>query len=314
MNFDATAIIQVAIEPKSFPAYEQALIDCGAIRVPLGPEVHSLIWTDYSSPNALLKTLQANPQINWVQLPFAGVDAFADLISWAKSRPELVITSAKGAYSEPVAEHALALALSLARVIPERAKATTWGRKFAFSFYDSEILIVGAGGITRELIKFLAPYRANITVVRNRVVNDIEGAQVASITDVDTHLAKADLVVLACALTDETHHLINSTRLSLMKPTAYLVNIARGPVVDTQALVSALNDEIIAGAALDVTDPEPLPDGHPLWTAKNILITPHTADTQEMILRMFSKRIRENVLAARGLGEWVGQVDNELGY
>jgi phosphoglycerate dehydrogenase-like enzyme len=92
------------------------------------------------------------------------------------------------------------------------------------------------------------------------------------------------------------------------------VNIARGPIIETEALVDALNSEVIAGAAVDVTDPEPLPDGHPLWDAKNVIITPHTADTNEMVLRMFSVRIRENVAAFLGDSKWVGTVSAELGY
>ncbi|MEY4981218.1 MAG: hypothetical protein RL174_556 [Actinomycetota bacterium] len=305
---------RIAIEPKRFDSYVAAVELSGGEVVNLEPDVTSLIWTDYSAPEQLEKILKQNPQITWVQLPFAGVDAFSSVIEWSKRRPDLRITSAKGSYSEPVAEHALALSLALARVIPERAKSTSWGRKFAFSFYDSNIVIVGGGGITTELLKFLEPYRADITVVRNRVGHDLEQHRQISFRDIDETLKSADLVILACALTHDTYHLINRDRLALMKPTAYLVNIARGPVIDTDALVEALNNEIIAGAGLDVTDPEPLPEGHPLWTAKNILITPHTADTKEMVLAMFSKRIQANVLALRGLGPWVGQVDSELGY
>lgn len=305
---------RIAIEPKRFDSYVAAVELSGGEVVNLEPDVTSLIWTDYSAPEQLEEILKQNPQITWVQLPFAGVDAFSSVIEWSKGRANLRITSAKGSYSEPVAEHALALSLALARVIPERAKSTSWGRKFAFSFYDSNIVIVGGGGITTELLKFLEPYRADITVVRNRVGHDLEQHRQISFRDIDETLKSADLVILACALTHDTYQLINRDRLALMKPTAYLVNIARGPVIDTDALVEALNNELIAGAGLDVTDPEPLPEGHPLWTAKNILITPHTADTKEMVLAMFSKRIQANVLALRGLGPWVGQVDSELGY
>jgi phosphoglycerate dehydrogenase-like enzyme len=99
-----------------------------------------------------------------------------------------------------------------------------------------------------------------------------------------------------------------------MKRSAYLINIARGPVVNTMDLVTALNEDIIAGAGVDVTEPEPLPDGHPLWSAKNVIITPHTADTKTQVVRLFSIRIRENLAAYRGSGDWVGLVDPKLGY
>jgi phosphoglycerate dehydrogenase-like enzyme len=120
--------------------------------------------------------------------------------------------------------------------------------------------------------------------------------------------------VLAAALTEETLYLFDLRRFKLMKPTAYLINIARGKMIDSDALKSALESGIIAGAAVDVTDPEPLPDGHALWSAPNLLITPHTADTNAQVIRLFSMRIDENVKAWLGDGEWVGRVDQKLGY
>jgi phosphoglycerate dehydrogenase-like enzyme len=105
----------VAIEPRSFPEYEKALELGGAKFSPMGPDVRGLIWTDYSSPTALGELMDRNPQLEWVQLPYAGVDAFADHLE-----KKVVFTSAKGAYREPVAEHALMLALALGRKLPTR--------------------------------------------------------------------------------------------------------------------------------------------------------------------------------------------------
>ena len=302
-------MIQVAMEPKVIPKYSQAVSDSGAEVVPIGPDVRALIWLDYSQPQALAELLDANPQIEWVQLPFAGVDAFSEIIK----RP-VRFTSAKGSYREPVAEHALALSLALMRIIPERVRTQTWGRQFAESLYDCNILIFGGGGITEELIKLLSPFRANVTVIRKRAENIIGAAKTLGFEHLEEELPKNDLVILAAALTSETKHLFDERKLALMKPTAYLVNIARGPIIKTEHLVSALNSEIIAGAGVDVTDPEPLPDGHALWSAKNIIITPHSADTRKQVVRLFSDRIRENVKAyAAGTG-WVGEVDPILGY
>jgi phosphoglycerate dehydrogenase-like enzyme len=302
-------MIQVAMEPKVIPEYSQAVSDSGAEVVPIGPDVRALIWLDYSQPQALAELLDANPQIEWVQLPFAGVDAFSEIIK----RP-VRFTSAKGSYREPVAEHALALSLALMRIIPERVRTQTWGRQFAESLYDCNILIFGGGGITEELIKLLSPFRANVTVIRKRAENIIGAAKTLGFEHLEEELPKNDLVILAAALTSETKHLFDERKLALMKPTAYLVNIARGPIIKTEHLVSALNSEVIAGAGVDVTDPEPLPDGHALWSAKNIIITPHSADTRKQVVRLFSDRIRENVKAyAAGTG-WVGEVDPILGY
>ena len=302
-------MLQIAMEPKVIPEYQAAAEAAGAEIVAISPEVRGLIWLDYSKPQELEKMLDENPQLEWVQLPFAGVDAFAEIIK----RP-IRFTSAKGSYREPVAEHALALSLALMRIIPERVRTKTWGRQFADSLYDSNILIFGGGGITEELIKLLTPFRSKITVVRNQK-KELAGAfQTLPFEDLDNELAKADLVILAAALTPQTTHLFDSKKFDLMKQTAYLVNVARGPMIVTEDLIAALLDGSIAGAALDVTDPEPLPDGHPLWNAPNIIITPHSADTRVQVVRLFSHRIQENVRAFASGSGWVGQVDPNMGY
>ena len=300
----------VAIEPKSFLEYEKAVEQGGAKFSPMGPEVRGLIWTDYSSPAALGDLIDANPQLEWVQLPFAGVDAFAEQLD-----KSVLFTSAKGAYREPVAEHALMLALALGRKIPIRVKASSWGKSEAFSFYDSNVLLIGAGGISEELVKLLAPFRAEITVVRNNPELALAGAKViAGLDQLDNLIPHADLVIVTCALTDQTRGLINYERLSLFKPTAYLVNVARGPIVVSEDLVRALEQGLLAGAGLDVTDPEPLPDGHAFFGRDDLILTPHTADTKEIVTRLFATRIEQNVKAFLGNGAWVGTVSPSLGY
>ena len=290
--------MKIAIEPSSRQEFDSAVATSGGEVAQLDETVKALVWTDYSRPELLRATLDANPQLEWVQLPFAGVDAFSDVI-----RRQPLFTSAKGAYSEPVAEHALALCLALGRAVPTRVKAKSWGEKFAVSLYESKVLIVGAGGIAKELTKLLSPFGCPVVAL---------GAK--DIARLSVQLPKADFVVLACALTDETRGLINERSLALMKSSAFLVNVARGGVVVTEDLIASLKAGEIAGAALDVTDPEPLPDGHPLWDAPNVIITPHTADTDAQVVRMFAERIRLNVAAFLGLSDWVGVVDKKLGY
>jgi phosphoglycerate dehydrogenase-like enzyme len=300
----------VSIEPKSFPEYARALELGGANLAPIGAEVRGLIWTDYSSPEALGKMIDANPQLEWVQLPFAGVDAFAKQLD-----KKVLFTSAKGAYREPVAEHALMLALALGRKLPIRIKASSWGKRQAFSFYDSKVLLIGAGGISEELVKLLAPFRPEITVVRNNAELPFPGAKkVAGLEKLDGLIPEADLVIVTCALTEQTRGLINYQRLSLFKPTAYLVNVARGPIVVSDDLIRALDDGLLAGAGLDVTDPEPLPDGHGFFGRDDLILTPHTADTKEIVTRLFATRIEQNVKAFLGNGAWVGEVSPSLGY
>ena len=300
----------VAIEPKSDLAYEQAVVSAGGEVTALSDQVSALIWTDYSAPEKLSVVLEQNPQIEWVQLPFAGVDAFAGVLS-----APVKFTSAKGSYKEPVAEHALALSLALGRKIPVRVKATSWGKREAVSFYDSNVLIVGAGGITEELIGMLKPFRANISVCRNQAALPVLGSSdVFGLEQLAKKISEADLVVIACALTEKTRGLFDLDLISKMKPSAFLVNVARGPIIKTHDLLTALNQGLIAGAAVDVTDPEPLPDGHPFFGRDDLIVTPHTADTKEIVMRHFALRVQQNVKAFLGQGPWIGEVDPERGY
>ena len=301
---------QIAIEPKSFPDYEASVVAAGGVVASLSDQVRALIWTDYSAPELLAKTLSENPQIEWVQLPFAGVDAFADLLS-----APVRFTSAKGSYKEPVAEHALALALALGRKIPVRVRAQSWGKREAVSFYDSSVLLIGAGGITEELIGMLKPFRAKISVCRNQDAIEVPGAdEVFGLSDLGQRIVDADLVVIACALTDKTRGLFDLNMLSRMKPSAFLVNVARGPIIKTADLLTALDQGMLAGAAVDVTDPEPLPDGHPMFGRDDLIVTPHTADTKEIVMKHFAIRVQHNVKAFLGQGPWIGEVDPQRGY
>jgi phosphoglycerate dehydrogenase-like enzyme len=300
----------VAIEPKSFEAYEVAVVAAGGELAPLSPSVRALIWTDYSAADLLATTISENPQLEWVQLPFAGVDAFAKILD-----APVRFTSAKGSYKEPVAEHALALALALGRLLPVRIKASSWGRRAAVSFYDSNVLLVGAGGITEELIGMLKPFRAKISVCRNDASKPVELAhEVFGLEQLPQKISTADLVVIACALTDRTRGLFDYQLLSKMKPSAFLINVARGPIVKSADLLTALDKGFLAGAAVDVTDPEPLPAGHPMFGRDDLIVTPHTADTKEIVMRHFAIRLEHNVRAFLGQGEWLGEVDPSLGY
>ena len=303
---------KVALEPRQFPAYVDAIEGAGGEVVSMNAEVEALVWTDYSQPQELKQVIEKNPQLKWVQLPFAGVDAFADVI-----RHHPVFTSAKRSYSEPVAEHALMLCMALGRILKQRTLAKSWGKKHADSLYDNRVLIVGGGGIAQELVRLLEPYRAEVVVVRKRPEEHFElfgNASVVGFDQLDAELPKAQFVVLACALTAETKFLFNMDRLSRMRPDAYLVNVARGEVIEQKDLAKALNQGLIAGAAIDVTYPEPLPDDHELWGIENLIITPHTADTMQIVTGLFAKRLSENVSAWLSGQELVGVVDKDLGY
>jgi phosphoglycerate dehydrogenase-like enzyme len=304
----------VAILPTPSPVFAAAVDEAGGTVAPLSGDTRGIIWLSYARAAELGEVLEQNPQVGWVQLPWAGVDAFSGVLS-AQTRDDLLVTSAKGAYAQPVAEHALALILASMRLLPERARARSWNSVPAGeSLYGRRVLIVGAGGIARELIRLLEPFGTEIVVLRRRGATVPGAARTAPADTLAEELPHADVVVLAAALTDGTRHLIGEAELALMKPTAHLVNIARGPLVDTDALVAALAHRTLAGAALDVTDPEPLPDGHPLWDEPGCLITPHMADTPEMTAPLLAERIRLNVAAFWGNTPFVGVVDPAVGY
>ena len=303
---------EIALEPRQIPAYKEAIESVGATVVPLTGEVEAMVWTDYADPEGLKAVLIQNPQLSWVQLPFAGVDAFHEALQYP-----ITFTSAKRSYSEPVAEHALALCLALGRVIPERVREVSWGRQFADSLFDETVLIIGGGGISEQLAQLLLPFRSQVTVIRKHpAVDFVPGFQgkVLGFDQFETELAKAKFVVLACALTDETRHLFDAKAFKLMRADSYLVNVARGEVINQDDLVDALQSGEIAAAAVDVTYPEPLPDSHAMWRLDNLLITPHSADTLPIVTRLFSQRLRENVSAWLDGSELIGVVDPKLGY
>ncbi|THG28144.1 D-isomer specific 2-hydroxyacid dehydrogenase family protein [Naasia lichenicola] len=309
------AVGPIALLPaaKAESRFVDAVSDAGGEIGELGSDTRAVVWLANDHPEALVEVLEQHPQIQWVQLPWAGVDAFADALS-SHDRADLLWTSAKGAYAQPVAEHALALALAGLRSLSLRARATSWGEKIGESLYGASVTIVGAGGIAIELIRLLQPFSAEVTIVR-RSAGEVSGAFRTVTSDrLDDVLPETDVLILAAASTGETRHLIDARRLSLLKPSAVLVNIARGPLVDTDALLDALQDERLLAAGLDVTDPEPLPEGHPLWTEPRALITPHSADTPEMIAPLLAERVRANVEAFVSTGRFIGIVDPKSGY
>ncbi len=302
---------RVAVGPGAAPWAADAIRRGGGEAVALDQDAAGLVWTDAGAMDALRSALATRPKISWVQLPQAGVErAFQAGVVDRQRR----WTSAKGAFAEPVAEHALALILAGLRQLKVRAQARTWGQPAGESLFGQPVTVVGAGGIAAVLLRLLEPFGTPVTVVR-RHAEPVPGAVRTLSTDRLTEaLAGARAVVLTVALTPQTRGLIGRTELAAMEPDAWLVNVARGGVVDTEALVEALRAGQIGGAAVDVTDPEPLPAGHPLWDLPNCLITPHTADTEEMTRPLLAGRITENVRRLAAGQELVGLLDPGLGY
>jgi phosphoglycerate dehydrogenase-like enzyme len=303
--------ISVAVAPAEAAWAADAIRRGGGKLVRLEDGPAGLVWTDGRAVEELREVLRTHPEITWVQLPMAGIERITEAGLLDHQRRW---TSAKGAYAEPVAEHALALLLAGLRHLPERARARTWGEQYALTLFDAPVTIVGGGGIAVELMDLLKPFRAQVTIVRQSPEPVPGAVRTTGPAHLHEALAGARAVVLALALTPGNRGLIGRKELEIMDEQAWLVNIARGGLVDTGALVDALRSDSIGGAALDVTDPEPLPDGHPLWDLPNCLITPHTADTVAMTVPLLARRITENVRRLASGQELEGLVNPDLGY
>ncbi len=270
---------------------------------------NALIWTSTGDADQLRAVLDRHPAIEWVQLPFAGVEPFVGVLD-----DQHVWTCGKGVYAEPVAEHALALTLGGLRGIGRYARRDTWSEPYGKNLLGAHVCIVGGGAITRSLVRLLLPFGSYLTVVRNRPEPITGVAEVVGLDDLHRAVAEADVVILALALTPETEGIIDDTVLRAMPDDAWLVNVARGKHVDTDALVEALSEGRLGGAALDVTEPEPLPAGHPLWSLDNVIISPHVGNTPEMGIKLLWARVRENVERRTQDQELLGLVDVHLGY
>jgi phosphoglycerate dehydrogenase-like enzyme len=176
------------------------------------------------------------------------------------------------------------------------------------------VTILGGGGITVELLPLLAPFDCVTTVIRKKDEN-LPGATFTYTPEkLEEVLGTTDLLILALALTEETKGIIDKKSLSLMPPHSHIVNVARGGHIVTDDLIEALKEGKIAGAALDVTDPEPLPADNPLWSDPRCLITPHIGNTPEMGLKLLDPFIEENVRRFINDEELLAPVDVELGY
>jgi phosphoglycerate dehydrogenase-like enzyme len=300
---------RIALAPEPAPPWlAEAIADGGGHLVPLA-DSEAIVWADPRSPEALHHALEQAPAARWVQLPFAGIENFVHLID-----DKRVWTCGKGVYAEPVAEMALALGLAGMRGLDAYARAAEWTRPRGRNLLGARVTILGGGGVAESLVRLLQPWECHITVVR-RHVHDMDG--VDDVLGADRYadaLAGADLVVLALALTPDTEGLIGAGEFELMEDHAGLVNVARGRHVVTDDLVDALRAGTIGFAGLDVTEPEPLPVGHPLWSLPNCIITPHVGNTPDMARPLLAARVVTNVRLFASGEPLVGEVDTDAGY
>jgi len=289
-------------------------VEEGGGRLVEAPQAEAVVWTDPGDPESLGKLLEES-SAGWVQLPLAGLERFFASGVIDSSR---VWTCAKGIYVYACAEHAVALTLAAARVIHTHARDQSW-RPAGFQsphrlLRGSTVLIVGTGGIGSATVPLLQPFGVRILAV-NRSGRPLQGAErTVAHTGLAEVVSEADFTVLAAPLTASTAGMFDWSLMARMKPAAWLINVARGGLILTDDLVAALEEGSIGGAALDVTDPEPLPDGHPLWRLDNAIITPHIANTISMSLPQLRDLVRRNVRKYAAGESLEGLVDPALGY
>jgi D-3-phosphoglycerate dehydrogenase len=295
----------IHVGPGEQPELARAVETAGGSVAPLA-RADGVVWAG-TKPDSLPELPRS---VRWVQLPSAGVEPWMPRIA---ATPQVTFTSAAGAYAPQVAEHALALLLAGVRgiVAATRQRSRTIPHR---TLAGSTVAIIGAGGIGRALIEQLAPHRVEAIAVTRRG-NDVPGAARTLAADaLDEVWGAADHFVIAAPATGATRHLVGARELAAMRPHTWIVNVARGSLIDTDALVAALREQRIGGAAVDVTDPEPLPDGHPLWTLPNALVTPHIANPKAALTRQLAERVRQNVARLAAGEALIAQIDAERGY
>lgn len=255
------------------------------------------------------------PGLRWVQSTGAGVERFLtpDFVA-----SPIMLTNARGVYAIPIADQVMAFVLYFSRGLNRLVRnqlARRWDHPPVDELTGRTLGIVGIGGIGEEVARRAKGFDMRVVAVRRRPsFSSAYAEEVRGADQLPWLLAESDYVALCSALTPQTRHLIGADELAQMKPTAYLINIGRGGLIDEAALAAALREEKIAGAGLDVFEKEPLPPESPLWEMENVLITPHNAGnsprSHERMMELFCENLRR-YLAREPL---MNLVDKRAGY
>ncbi len=257
------------------------------------------------------------PRLRWIQFPFAGIDHVANAA--IISNPDVRVTTSSGTMASQVAEYILAMLLGLGHHLPELISQQrrvewprdTWERFSPRELRGSTVGIIGYGSIGRQLARLLQPFGVEILATKQNAMHpedhgyipdemgDPQGEMVHKLYPAQalkSMIKKSDFVVVCVPLTPETRNLIGQQELAAFKPEAYLIDVSRGGIVDQTALLAALKDRKLAGAAVDVFPVEPLPEDSPLWKAPNLVLTPHIAGIStyfnQRALQLFIENLR----------------------
>jgi len=267
-----------------------------------------------------LEEIKKCPYLRWVQMSFSGADMYMAEEEFPKN---ILLTNAKGCYRIVIAEYVIAVLLALCRNLKGYTKNQFEGKWARLGketlLFGKRALILGAGDIGTGLAKRLKAFNIHITGMRRTERNypDCYDAMI-TLSDLDRELSNTDIVVGCLPDTPKTRGMLDERRLRLMKKDAFLVNVGRGSLIDLDALVKVLKSGSLAGVALDVTTPEPLPKEHPLWNMDRVILTPHIAgigfgaskDTENRIIQLCCQNLERYLLGK----ELLNRVSLETGY
>lgn len=259
-------------------------------------------------------------RLKWIHSTAAGI---GQLMYPELRQSEIVVTNARGIHSKPMAEHILGMIIAMSRRFPDAfrfQRAAHWAQQEIWDDRPLELngktlMIIGFGSIGRELARIMQPIGMRVWGITRSGDGDAQFAErLLPSTELHAALPQADFIVVAAPETSETKRMIGEKELALMKTSAYLINVARGALVNQDALITALRKRLIAGAAMDVTEEEPLPPESPLWPMDNVFITPHISAATDLLWERQEKLLLEN------LGRWfdgrelLNRVDLQRGY
>lgn len=272
-----------------------------------------LLWDFFSS--ALRDVWPQAKALRWVHVTAAGVDRllFDELVA-----SDVVVTNARGVFDRPIAEFVLTSILAFAKDIHtshDLQRQRVWEHRETRQLRGQNALVVGTGAIGRETAHLLSVVGMSVRGAgRSARADDPDFEQVVASSELAEHVGWADHVVIAAPLTDQTRGLVDAAVLGAMRPTAHLVNIGRGPIVDERALVAALRDGEIAAASLDVFATEPLPDDDPLWSTPGVVVSAHMSGDVVGWRDTLARQFVENALRWLDGEELCNVVDKRLGF
>jgi phosphoglycerate dehydrogenase-like enzyme len=305
----ATVAVNIAY-PQLVETVQEALVGEVVVATddPRASDAEILLAFD-RTPDAVRSAV--TPSVRWIHVGTAGIDGFPlELVG------ERVLTCARGATAVPIAEWTMAMVLAHAKRLPASwvdEAPERWGYVELDSVAGATLALVGVGAIGTEVARRALAFDMEVVGFRRRALPaPIEGMTMAG--TLAELLERADHVVVAAPATAATQHLLGAVELARMKPTAHLVNIARGSLVDQDALLAALDAEQLAGASLDVTDPEPLPAGHPLYAHPKVRLSPHISWSGSQAGGSSIGLFTENVRRYRAGEDLHGVVDVDAGY